>query len=173
MRDASPAFQPERPGAPGFQLGEFGGFDTTTPAVVGALGARVRLASPSAFASGIATLTYIGELRAVVGLASRTSGPRLPGGRGRRWAVRPQPLLYRYVGELRVAVRLESRTWNVDIERLRHEDDELRAAFLGRMGQGRLLGGLSGADALVLLALLEDDDALVQQQREEEASALP
>jgi len=69
--EASPGFQQDREGAPGSQLADAGGFQTPTPALVGALEAVVTPDSPTAFVSSAAQhYVHVGELVAVVTLAS-------------------------------------------------------------------------------------------------------
>jgi hypothetical protein len=109
VRDASPAFQPDRPGAPGFQLAEDLGFQTQTPAWVGELEAVVTLDSPVAHFSGGAH-AYVGELEAVVTLESPhrfVAGTPPFVGAGGAW-IYPLPRRYAYVGELEAVVTLES-----------------------------------------------------------------
>ena len=86
MRSSSPGFQPDRPGQPGFQVAEAGGFQTQTPAAVGLL--EVVLSLDGATARYSARNAATGDLALVLSLDAATRGPRRPvvggGGRGHR-----------------------------------------------------------------------------------------
>lgn len=132
MRDATPAFQPDR-GDGGFQLAGDRGFQTQTPVWAGALGLVAGLDSPSRFAHQDATTgalglvvaldaqveyapaalperEYVGDLAVVVGLTAKTTGPLRPdvpgGGRG----IYMLPLRWVVEGDLAVVVALASPT---------------------------------------------------------------
>jgi hypothetical protein len=137
MRSASPSFQPDRPGSPGFQLGEFAGFDTLTPVAVGLL-------------------------EVVLTLDATTRGPRLGGGGVR---ARRRRIPYRAEGKLEVVLSLDARVRFSDaIER---DDEEVLLLIgwddppTWPWGRRR-----RGDEKAALIALIEADDALVAQRRE-------
>lgn len=86
MRDASPAFQRDAPGAPGFQPAEAGGYQTQTPAVVGLLEGVLSLDGATSRYSP--RTSAVGDLALVLSLDATTRGPRRPLGGGGRPARR-------------------------------------------------------------------------------------
>ena len=120
MRSASPGFQPDRPGSPGFQLAEAAGYQTQTPVAVGAY--ELHLTLDGATDRYARANEAVGELSLVLTLDAETYGPRVPvtGGstfRPNRYEVPVEPLL--------LVLTLDAETWVVDLEQLLAEDDAL------------------------------------------------
>lgn len=105
MRDASPAFQPDRDGSPGFQLAEDAGFQTQTPAVVGAAGVVVGGSATTSLYSP--EHEYAGRAGVVIGCTARTRGPRRAASGG---LVYTMPVHRRYEGRAGVVVGCTART---------------------------------------------------------------
>lgn len=107
MRDASPAFQPDRPGAPGFQLAEDLGFQTQVPAAVGLL--EVVLSLDGVTARYSPRNSAIGDLLLVLGLDAVTRGPR-PQFTGGTMGVYTYPNRWTVVGDLALVLTLDAVT---------------------------------------------------------------
>ena len=107
MIDASPAFQPDRPGSPGFQLAENAGFQTQIPVLVADLDAVVTLDATANFVAGGPYHAVVAELDAVVTLDAlvqfRPSAPPFAGG-----GVWTMPLVRREEADLLAVVTLDA-----------------------------------------------------------------
>jgi len=120
MRSASPGFQGDRPGSPGFQLAQDGGFQTQGAAELGALELQLTLDGTSSRYSP--RNAEVGELALMVTLDGTSRGPRPLGGGGARPGIR-RGIRFREEGQLELVLSLEGYARFVDeIER---EDEEL------------------------------------------------
>ena len=110
-------FQPDRAGASGFQLAEDAGFQTQTPAAVGAL--EVVLSLDGATDRYSRTSEAIGDLSLVLSLDAETFGPRVVFTGG---GAATLPNRYEVVGELELVLTLDGRARFTDV--IEREDEE-------------------------------------------------
>ena len=159
MRDASPGYQPSRPGSPGFQLAEDGGFQTQGARVAGDAGVVVGVASTTRAIHGGAH-HVAGNVGVVLAVVSATRFVRRAPAPAGGW-VAPRRRRRRCQGDVGVVVGVESRTRFVDaIERDEEEVLLLLAALLAVSSSWGPWGRSREEDA-ALLELVREDDALI------------
>lgn len=155
MRDAFPAFQPDR-GFGGFQLAEDAGFQTQTPVAVANGGLVI---GGSAVTGQVGPVrVYAGRGGLVIGGSARTTGPSTAAFSGS--GVYTLPNRYRYVGQGGVVVGGGARG------RVRARPPALqprprRYVVLGRGGLRMSARAVTGARDYVREVVLPDDEEVL------------
>jgi hypothetical protein len=149
VTSASPAFQGDRPGSPGFQLFEHGGFQTLGPVIAGTAGLGVGASARVVF-HPVGAYVHVGDARVVIGASAVVTFtpapvvPQVPLG-GAVWTLPRRRAVV--TGGAGVTVGASAR---VSFWSFASDDEEVLLRMAAATGNYHAL----------LLALIEEDDRL-------------